>query len=147
MFHFFNVTHDFLFSFVRLNFPLTFLQHLFKRNKPSCERFLFVLQIFSPFFLVFDFFPLDFFSSFLSFFADQLNANDKNSRSNSRKLITSNAIVCNHTHKINLTQSASSSTVTSLTPSNETIATSKNPGKIRSKYERTSRKKHKRRRK
>lgn len=95
-------------------------------------------------FLGFDFFRW-IFSPFL-FFADQMNANDKFSRSKPRILIAHNSLTQAHPHNVNLTQSTSSS-ITSLVASNETIANS-DQAQRRPKYAKTSRKKrHKRRRK
>lgn len=126
------------------DFPLVFV---FPLTFNTCLSFSWLLKIaktyddFQLIFFGFDFvFPLDFF--FLFFFADQLNANDKLSRSNSRKLIRNNSLTRVHSHTDTLTQSASSS-VTSLTASNETIKSNVNN---KSTYAKSSRKKRGRKR-
>lgn len=114
---------------ISTNFP-----HFFLCLKCGLEFFLFLVfdifcWIFSPFF----------------FFADELKANDKFSRSNSSELIRNNSMHHTHSHISNLIQSTSSS-ITNLMASSETIAS--NAENCRSKYEKPSRKKrHKRRRK
>lgn len=138
-----NISNTFCFLLMfRVVFSMS--HSLTRRFSTNFPQFHFSCVGLKFYFLVFDFL-LDFFSSLFLFFADELlNANDKISRSSSSNPIRNNTMHYAHSHNVNLIQSTSSS-ITNLMASTETIASGAGPG--RSKYAKKGRKRQKRRRK